>query len=78
MEWTITIMITVLLLGIGYLTASSTIEFSKTIQHRSGKIATWTLAVLLPLLLLIAVWIYNGIAVCSYCKSITINTYTPG
>ena len=77
MEWTITIMITVLLLGIGYLTASSTIEFSKTIQHRSGKIATWTLAVLLPLLLLIAVWIYNGIAVCSYCKSITINTYTP-
>ena len=77
MEWTIAIMITVLLLGIGYLTASSTVELSKTIQHRSGKITTWTLAVLLPLLLLIAVWIYNGIAVCSYCKSITINTYTP-
>ena len=75
MENILCIMIIISLLGTGYVTANILLWPGSCSQQRRIKIAAWGAAVLLPLLLLTGVRIYNGIARCSYCKSITVNSY---
>lgn len=77
MEWVIAGVLILFLLGCGCLTASGAILYSETMKRPIGKLSVRIGAVFLPVLLLSVIWIYNGIAVCSHCKSVTVNSYTP-
>ena len=76
MELTQLIILILLLLILGVQTAGAVVCCIEEIKRPIGKILVWSSAVILPFLFLIVLWIYAGIAVCSQCKSITINTYT--
>ena len=77
MEWVFVSIFILSLLGYGFLTANGVFLSSKAMKRPIGKLSVLGCAVVLPVLLSAGVWIYNGIAVCSHCKSVTLNTYTP-
>lgn len=69
------IVLVLLLLAFGNQIALLLAECGKVLQNRMGKVAIWILAVSLPILLWAAVLVCCGIAKCSCCRSVTINTY---
>ena len=73
MEWHIYVGIPFLLL-IGYQIADILVMVRGLCQRRSSKIATGGAMVLLPILIFIAVWMYNSITICSHCRSVSTNS----
>lgn len=73
MEWYIYVEIPLLLL-IGYQIANILVMLRGLFQRRSSKIAIGGAMVLLPILIFIAVWMYNSITICSHCRSVSTNS----
>ena len=76
MQWIIAASIVFLMLGTGYSTADGTLCLSRKIRHRTGKTALFAVSVILPILIYAVVWLYNGISICSFCRSVTDNSQT--
>lgn len=76
MEWVIAVVFILGMLYCGIVSACGVFRCLRKVNHPIGKISALTGAVILPFLFVAAIWLYNGIAYCSYCNSITDNSYT--